>query len=154
MVSTASAPEAFDPEAISHVTIEEHYSRIFIREGQEFREVQVKLSLKEALARLPEVLFIQTHRSHLVNLAHVSRIQRLARSYGLTTSEGRYRLPVSRHRISQVAQPPGVLAALPGRLGGGVRPTPPNGRTATTMTSSRPNCSRNASSVISAGSEA
>ena len=84
------------------MTIEEHYSRIFIREGQEYREVQVRLSLKEALAQLPDGLFIQTHRSHLVNLGHVSRIQRPARSYELTIGEGRYRLPVSRHRIAQV----------------------------------------------------
>ena len=51
-------------------------------------------------------MFIQPHRSHVVNMAHISRIERVARNYEITIGKDDFRIPVSRHRI------PHLLPAL------------------------------------------
>ena len=87
---------------ISHFTVEEHYCSIYVLENETIRRVEVKLSLKDALTRLPETTFIQIHRSHVVNLTHVQRIQKTGRSYELIMGNSDMALPVSRIRLTEV----------------------------------------------------
>ena len=94
--------ENLDPEIISHISVEEHYSRIFVKRDQLLEEIEVRLSLKEALQQLPAPPFVQIHRSHVINLAHVSHIKQSARSYRVFMGEQVNALPMSRHRVPAV----------------------------------------------------
>ena len=94
--------ENLDPEIISHISVEEHYSRIFVKRDQVLEEIEVRLSLKEALQQLPAPPFVQIHRSHVINLAHVSHIKQSARSYRVFMEEQVNALPMSRHRVPEV----------------------------------------------------
>ena len=54
------------------------------------------------LAAITGAPFVQIHRSHVVNLAHVSRIEQSARSYRVFMGERANALPMSRHRVPDV----------------------------------------------------
>ena len=94
--------EALDPAVISHISVEEHYSSIFVKTAKEVEEIQVRLSLKEALNQLPPDSFVRIHRSHVINLSHVSHVEQTARSYQIFLGDNDFVLPLSRHRVSQV----------------------------------------------------
>ena len=94
--------DTLDPGIISHISVEEHYSRIFVKKKQELEEIEVRISLKEALRQLPATAFVQIHRSHVINLAHVSHIKQSARSYRIFMGDQVDALPMSRHRVSKV----------------------------------------------------
>ena len=94
--------ENLDTEIISHISVEEHYSRIFVKRDRLLEEIEVRLSLKEALQQLPAPPFVQIHRSHVINLAHVSHIEQSARSYRVFMGEQVNALPMSRHRVPEV----------------------------------------------------
>lgn len=87
---------------MSHIAVEDHYSRIFVVEKEGIREIFVKIALKEILEQLPCGLFVQIHRSHVINLSYVSSIKRKNRSHHLVLCDGKYRLPLSRYRLAQV----------------------------------------------------
>lgn len=101
-ISRNNETEVLNPETISHISVEEHYSRIFVKTAQALEEIEVRLSLKDALKKLPADSFIQIHRSHVINLAHVSHIQQNARSYQIFMGNQKAMLPISRHRVPQV----------------------------------------------------
>lgn len=94
--------ETINAYNISHITVEEHYCSVFVLENEELRRIEVKLALKDALAKLPKDYFLQIHRSHLVNMAHVRNIRNSGRSCELLMQDSESVLPVSRHRLSQV----------------------------------------------------
>jgi len=94
--------EELNPEIISHISVEEHYSSIFVKTVEEVEEIQVRLSLKEALKQLPQDSFVQIHRSHVINLSHVSHIEQTARAYQVFLGDNDFALPLSRHRVAQV----------------------------------------------------
>ncbi len=94
--------EELNPEIISHISVEEHYSSIFVKTVKDVEEIQVRLSLKEALNQLPQDSFIRIHRSHVINLSHVSHIEQTARSYQIFLGDNEFALPLSRHRVPQV----------------------------------------------------
>jgi DNA-binding LytR/AlgR family response regulator len=94
--------EKIDMAKISHVNVEDHYCRIFVKEQAGYREFYVKISLKEILDQLPRDRFLQIHRSHIVNLAYVSSLIKDSRSYQLALDQGAHTLPISRYRLPQV----------------------------------------------------
>ena len=91
---------------ISHVSVEDHYSRIFFDQdhGQGPRNLLIRVSLKELKRKLPPARFVQVHRSHLVNLDQVARLVRKGRDHMVEMSPHGARLPVSRHRLGAVRQ--------------------------------------------------
>ena len=54
------------------------------------------------LKRLPADQFIQIHRSHVINLAHISHVKKKNRSCELILKHGDHKLPVSRYRLPKV----------------------------------------------------
>lgn len=92
-----------DPGAITHVTVEDHYCRIFIAEEGRPASHFVKSSLAALMEGLPNGQFLQIHRSHLVNLDAVRKVERKSRSHEIHLTTGDV-LPLSRHRASEVMQ--------------------------------------------------
>lgn len=102
IISRNNATESLDPDIISHISVEEHYSSIFLKSETEEKTIQVRLSLKEALSKLPKESFVQIHRSHIVNAFHVSHVEQESRNYQLFLDNQDHVLPISRHRVPQV----------------------------------------------------
>jgi hypothetical protein len=92
------------PSAIVHVQAQENYCEFVLAPeeavGSSPRPL-VRMTLAEALARLPAALFVQTHRSHLVNLEHVKEVKRDGRRCALRLSAGE-EVPVARARLGEV----------------------------------------------------
>ncbi len=89
-----------DAEAISHVAAEENYCRIHV-EGPDPRELLVRSTLADALAKLPADRFLQVHRSHVVGLRHVAQVLRSGRRYTLRVGAASV-VPVSRSRVGEM----------------------------------------------------
>ena len=87
---------------ISHVTIEDHYCRIYVNSNEESKNIFVKTSLKGLLKRLPADQFVQIHRSHVVNLDYISQMKKRNRSCELILKHGDHKLPVSRYRLPKI----------------------------------------------------
>ncbi|MEW5910972.1 MAG: LytTR family DNA-binding domain-containing protein [Thermodesulfobacteriota bacterium] len=87
---------------ITHVSVEDHYCRVFFTRGEDLGNVLVRLALKDLLPRLPVASFLQIHRSHLVNLNHAWGIGQKGRTRYLRLGQFGLELPISRHRLSQV----------------------------------------------------
>ncbi len=84
---------------IYYISVADHYCELlFKKEGTFYREL-IRLSLKEAMANLPPDLFEQVHRSHVVNLGYVKKINRSGQSYKLEMADTRDLIPASRHRV-------------------------------------------------------
>jgi len=60
-----------------------------------------RITLSEALKQLQENIFLQVHRSHIVNFNYVSSLVRQDRNYQLQLTNGDY-IPVSRSRLKQI----------------------------------------------------
>ncbi len=88
--------------SISHVTVEEHYSRVFYKEKGALKNHQIRSSLQEVLNHLPHELFIRIHRSHIVNLDKIEELKSTRQSYEIILENGEYNLPVSRHRNAEI----------------------------------------------------
>ncbi|MCP4298200.1 MAG: LytTR family transcriptional regulator [Proteobacteria bacterium] len=89
-------------ESITHISVEEHYSNFFYNSENQNKEIQLRLSLKEALKKLPQHSFVQVHRSHIVNLNYISHIEQQNRVYTLFLRDCKTTLPISRHRVPAV----------------------------------------------------
>ena len=88
---------------ISHITAEEHYCRIFVKQNSNIlQEFSVKSTLKGLLIQLPDDRFFHIHRSHVVNLEFITVIEKNHRTYQVFLSDRQNTLPLSRHRISEV----------------------------------------------------
>ncbi len=88
---------------ISHITAEEHYCRIFVKQNSNvLQEFSVKSTLKSLLSQLPDDKFFHIHRSHVVNLEFITGIEKNHRTYQVFLSDRQNTLPLSRHRISEV----------------------------------------------------
>jgi DNA-binding LytR/AlgR family response regulator len=102
LVLNADGGELKIPHAqITHITVEDHYSRIFYSggNGDGLRNVLIRLPLKKLMQALPRDVFIQIHRSHVVNLSHVKRMEKTGRECRLVLSADGIYLPVSRYRL-------------------------------------------------------
>ncbi len=87
---------------ISHITVEDHYSRIFFSNGADRNNVLIRSPLKDLLQKLPRDRFFQIHRSHVVNLDYVSALKKKGRKAKLTLGRSGIELPVSRYRLPQI----------------------------------------------------
>ncbi len=85
---------------IYFITVEDHYCKIVFNHEGEILSEYVRLSLKNALAKLPNTLFTQVHRSFVVNLRHVKQIKKEGQTYQLFIEGMDRSLPASRHRAS------------------------------------------------------
>lgn len=87
---------------ITHVSVEDHYCRINYATAHGLKNVLIRLPLAELMRKLPREHFLQTHRSHVVNLGHVSRLRREGRQKTLVLARHGVELPISRQRFKQV----------------------------------------------------
>ncbi len=101
-VAVSGNVKMVSPETITHITVEEHYSQIFVKDQADLKSIEVRAALKDMLSQLPAELFVQIHRSHAVNLAHIGCIRKSAASYQVAISDTAVTLPISRHRIPSV----------------------------------------------------
>lgn len=96
---------------ITHITVEDHYCRINYSIGNGLKSKMIRLPLKEMLLKLPREHFLQIHRSHVVNMGHISRLTRNGRDRKVLLQNVDVELPVSRSRFEDL---------LPRLKGGGV----------------------------------
>ena len=89
---------AIDISELTHLSMEDHYARIYWQEKGEMHQVLVRLTLKEALKHLTDKCFVQVHRSHVVNLNHVKSIQKDGNRWVAVI--GHHKIPISRSRLT------------------------------------------------------
>ena len=86
-------------QAITHISMDDHYAAIYVQEEEGMRSEYVRMTLQQAMARLPSDRFVQIHRSHLINLHHLVALRKSGRSREAVIGRERYILPVSRNRL-------------------------------------------------------
>ncbi len=91
-----------DATAVSFVRVVEHYCYIHHWNQGQLNSLEVKLPLKEIQVLLPVQMFIQVHRSYLINLSHITRLKKVTRSYELFLRATEESIPISRYRLSEV----------------------------------------------------
>ncbi len=101
-VATVEGVTRIEPSQISHVQVQENYCYIVLKRGTSFQEISIKQPLKDLLAQLPSPPFVQTHRSFLVNLEHVTQIN--TKLPCLVLHQGQYTIPISRRRLAEVVR--------------------------------------------------
>ena len=84
---------------ISHITVEDHYLRIFHGNNGSTQNVFFRHSLNKLMKRLPERHFLRIHRSHVVNLRQVAKLEKHGKGTHLRLHSFDQTLPVSRHRL-------------------------------------------------------
>ena len=102
--SNTSENEAIFLAEISHVTVEDHYCNIHYLNSERSMNKLVRLPIKEMVKKLPADYFIQIHRSHIVNVGHVTSIKKIGRDYKLTLKDIDRELPISRSRSKYIFQ--------------------------------------------------
>lgn len=95
---------------ISHITVEDHYLRIFHGNHGSTQNVFFRHSLNTLMKRLPERHFLRIHRSHVVNLRQVAGLEKHGKETHLRLHSFDQTLPVSRHRLPHLR--PGLENAL------------------------------------------
>lgn len=86
-------------ERIRAIKAEGHYTQLFDGSGEYF----CPMSISDIESRLDNSRFLKTHRSHLVNIAHVSGIQKVGdKAACLLDDEASSQIPVSRGRVRDV----------------------------------------------------
>ncbi|MDZ7685946.1 MAG: LytTR family DNA-binding domain-containing protein [Gammaproteobacteria bacterium] len=94
-------PLVLGSNAISHISVDDHYCYIFHRDDKgEWTKSDVNLPLKTILDTLPAG-FLQVHRSHVVNPDFIETIERDGRNCLLTMRDGN-RIPISRSKRGDV----------------------------------------------------
>jgi len=93
------------PATITRIEADENYCHIYVKAHghQEKNHYMVRTTLSEVASQLSTNHFIQTHRSHIVNMDYVSNITKLGRNYHLVLTNGD-ELPVSRQRLKYVRE--------------------------------------------------
>ncbi len=87
---------------ITHVIVEDHYCRLFQNQGDEIKSIFLRMPLRSLEKKLPAGQFARIHRSHLVNLGHVSGWRMVRGQRHLVMDHGIEELPVSRHRYGKI----------------------------------------------------
>ncbi len=83
---------------IYYVAVKDHYCQLVINQEGEIHKELLRLSLKQAMAKLPSDYFVQVHRSYSVNLNHVQKIKKKGQAFQLLISGTNEFVPASRHR--------------------------------------------------------
>jgi hypothetical protein len=93
----------FSLSRVTHISMEDHYARIhWVEEDGKEALTLIRMTMKQMLAQLPNDLFCQVHRSHLVNLTAVRGLQRQGRSW--VVNLGSQTIPVSRNRVPSLRE--------------------------------------------------
>lgn len=87
---------------ITHVTVEDHYCRLFQNQGGEIKSVFLRMPLQGLEEKLPAGQFARIHRSYLVNLRHVRGWRMVQGQRHLVMDNGIEDLPISRHRYGKL----------------------------------------------------
>jgi LytTr DNA-binding domain-containing protein len=87
---------------VTHISVEDHYCRVTYSTGDGLKNQMIRMPLKEMMSRLPPEHFLQTHRSHVVNLGHVSRLAKSGRDHKVVLNRFDVEVPVSRSRFKQL----------------------------------------------------
>ena len=91
---------SLEADSIRNVVVEDHYCYVHYEHDGAFAKRDLAMPLRDVQALLPSG-FVQVHRSHIVNLAHIASIRRKNRSIRVILDSG-YEVPVSRHRLDEV----------------------------------------------------
>ncbi|WP_186434417.1 LytTR family DNA-binding domain-containing protein [Lutibacter sp. Hel_I_33_5] len=77
--------------------------KIFFKENETIRELQIKKKLKTIEANFcnPEFGFYKCHKSFIINLSKITEIQGNSRA-GKVTLENNFSIPVSRNKVSDL----------------------------------------------------
>lgn len=100
-IQSGSDQIILEQTTISHVTVEDHYCRIHTVEEDEVKSYFIKSSLADILDKLLDSHFIQVHRSHVVNVNAIRKLDKKNRSSRVCLKSDVV-LPVSRHRLTEV----------------------------------------------------
>lgn len=128
---------ALHAESILRIRSDENYCHMVAAtgDGGSARHM-VRMTLKEAAGLLPERMFVQVHRSHLVNIRCVTELIRDGHRRALRLTNGD-RVPVSRARMAVVQARIGELLSA-GRGPANPTITDPGGLVEDTMPAPRP----------------
>lgn len=72
--------EVIDQDQIIYITSENKCTRIFV-EGNPIKELQTREPLKIIEERLDSSIFLRTHKSYIINVSHISRIEPSGQTY-------------------------------------------------------------------------
>ncbi|VAW86922.1 hypothetical protein MNBD_GAMMA16-785 [hydrothermal vent metagenome] len=91
--------------SVIRIESNENYCHVLIAPNEKQSEqcYMARITLTEVSNQLPENLFLQVHRSHIINFSYVSNLIRQGRNFQLKLKNGDS-IPVSRSRIEQVQQ--------------------------------------------------
>lgn len=102
ILNLSSGMEKIETQMISHISIQENYSSIYIFLNSDYKELIVRSTLKELLKKLPENDFIQVHRSHIINQNFVQKYERVQNGFKLSIKHSSIEVPVSKRRVNEV----------------------------------------------------
>ncbi len=87
-------------ESIRNIVVEDHYCYVHYQHDDGYAKRDLAMPLRDVQSLLPST-FLQVHRSHIVNLKHITTVRRKNRNIRLILDSG-YEVPVSRHRLDEV----------------------------------------------------
>lgn len=88
---------------ITHVTVEDHYCRLFQIKDDEVVSHMLRIPLKRLESKLSRDHFTRIHRSHIVNLGHVLGWRMEGQQRRLVMDHDIGDLPISLHRFRQLS---------------------------------------------------
>jgi hypothetical protein len=91
---------SLEADSIRNVVVEDHYCYVHFEHDGVYAKRDLAVPLHDVQALLPSG-FVQVHRSHIVNPAHITSIRRKNRNIRVILDSG-YEVPVSRHRLDDV----------------------------------------------------
>lgn len=88
--------------AISHIHVDENYCHVWLYDHTDgARRITVRSTLSDITDRLPEDIFLRTHRSYVVNLQRVAQIKTQGSSHYAVTDNG-FSVPISKRRVQSI----------------------------------------------------
>ena len=88
---------------ITHISVEDHYCRMIHKNGENLDSHILRMTLNQLENELPGGQFVRIHRSHIVNLEHVTGWRMVRQQRRLVMDHGA-RLPISRSRLAELKQ--------------------------------------------------
>lgn len=87
---------------ISHIQVDENYCHVWLcNDNEGAKRITVRSTLSDITERLPEKIFLRTHRSYVVNLRRVVRIKTQGSSHHALTDTG-FCVPISKRRAQSI----------------------------------------------------
>ena len=93
---------AFNHSAIVHVDAEENYCAVHIANDAGGESQLLRVTFGSVVDALPASIFLQVHRSHVVNRFHVDKLKRRGRQLWIEMTNSGTEVPVSRRRLRDV----------------------------------------------------